>query len=455
MSTTVLLLLFAVLVLVVVVVMILFGIYHSKNLKPISSTPSATLNTTTSSILNTTKSSTLSATTAATTASSTTSNTTLSKTTLKTTSNIDTIKNKIDKTLDLIPKSGNDIFPWYSENGGWKFDDSSKWISGFFPAQILLTNLYNSNNSWSKDKLNQVVQTFFPKLESQKTNGTSHDIGFKIFLPYVLAYKITNDNKYKNVIETAAKTLSSRYNDKVGMIKSWDNSRYGNEFVVITDNLMNLELLLWAGKNLNNLEYTKQAISHLDKTMNDFPIDKDSGCMWHVVIYDVNTGQPKKKSGLPQGYSDTQSIWSRGMAWTIYGYTMAYRYTNLERYKIFAQKALDCYLQKMKELNVKDNIPPFDFKAPSDKLNIKDSSAAAIIAAALYEWDDGDKIQLADSIIKDLEKGYISSDNFPYILLHGYTDLEKNQIDNALIYGDYYYTEAKLKSMNVDIDKMR
>lgn len=134
---------------------------------------------------------------------------------------------------------------------------------------------------------------------------------------------------------------------------------------------------------------------------------------------------------------------------------MAYRYTNLERYKTFAQKALDCYLQKMKELNVKDNIPPFDFKAPTDKLSIKDSSAAAIIAAALYEWNDGDKKQLADSIIKDLENNYTSGDNYPYILLHGYTDLEKKQIDNALIYGDYYYTEAKLKSMNVGIDKMR
>lgn len=306
--STILLTIFVILVLLIIIGLILFGIFYSKKLKKDienkDNTTKVIENNTTKIIGggNTTKMS--------------GGNTTkiigggITKTSSDNES-INMIKTKIEKTLNTIPKSGNEIFPWYSENNRWKFDESSKWISGFFPAQVLFMNIHEPNSTWSKDKLNQVVQTFFPKLEDQKTNGTSHDIGFKIFLPYVLAYKITNDNNYKNIIETAAKTLSSRYNDKVGMIKSWDNSRYGDEFVVITDNLMNLELLLWAGKNLNNPLYTKQAISHLDKTMNDFPIDKDSGCMWHVVVYDVNTGQPKKKSGIPQGYSDTQSIWSR------------------------------------------------------------------------------------------------------------------------------------------------
>ncbi|MBP5506809.1 MAG: hypothetical protein J6Y23_03040 [Prevotella sp.] len=40
---------------------------------------------------------------------------------------------------------------------------------------------------------------------------------------------------------------------------------------------------------------------------------------------------------------------SRGQAWAIYGYTMAYRYTNDTRFLIFAQKVTDIYLKRLHE----------------------------------------------------------------------------------------------------------
>jgi hypothetical protein len=43
----------------------------------------------------------------------------------------------------------------------------------------------------------------------------------------------------------AAKSLSTRYNDKLGLIRSWDSYT----FPIIIDNMMNLELLMWSARN--------------------------------------------------------------------------------------------------------------------------------------------------------------------------------------------------------------
>ena len=55
----------------------------------------------------------------------------------------------------------------------------------------------------------------------------------------------------------------------MGLIKSWDKVKYG-EYPVITDNLMNLELLFWAARNGGSSKYNDIATSHLDLTERDF-----------------------------------------------------------------------------------------------------------------------------------------------------------------------------------------
>ena len=61
-------------------------------------------------------------------------------------------------------------------------------------------------------------------------------------------YRITGDPHYKEVLLQAARTLSGRFNPKVGCIKSWDWPKQW-PFPVIIDNMMNLELLLWAARH--------------------------------------------------------------------------------------------------------------------------------------------------------------------------------------------------------------
>jgi unsaturated chondroitin disaccharide hydrolase len=57
------------------------------------------------------------------------------------------------------------------------------------------------------------------------------------------------------MIETA-KSLSTRFNENVGCIKSWDWSKEW-KFPVIIDNMMNLELLFEASKLSGNDAFRK------------------------------------------------------------------------------------------------------------------------------------------------------------------------------------------------------
>ena len=95
---------------------------------------------------------------------------------------------------------------------------------------------------------------------------------------------------------------------------------------MIIDNMMNLEMLMWASKNSNDPKFAKIAQSHADVTMkHHFRPDYSS---YHVVSYDTISGQPEKKNTC-QGYAH-ESSWARGQGWALYGYTMMYRETGQE-----------------------------------------------------------------------------------------------------------------------------
>ena len=122
-------------------------------------------------------------------------------------------------------------------------------------------------------------------------------------------YRLTNDRHYKDVIIEAANTLSTRFNPKIGCIRSWDHHKDQWEFPVIIDNMMNLELLFWATKYSGDSLFYKIAVTHANTTMkNHFRPDYSS---YHVVVYDPQTGAVKQRK-TAQGAAD-ESAWARGL----------------------------------------------------------------------------------------------------------------------------------------------
>ncbi len=90
-------------------------------------------------------------------------------------------------------------------------------------------------------------------------------MGFKMYCSYGNGYRLTGNEKYKEILLQSAKTLITRFNPKVGCIRSWDHSKDNWEYPVIIDNMMNLELLFWATKSkwrFYILQYSSQPCKH-------------------------------------------------------------------------------------------------------------------------------------------------------------------------------------------------
>ena len=200
---------------------------------------------------------------------------------------------------------------------------ASDWTSGFFPGELWYMYEYTQDDFWKKQ-----AQAFTANIEDQKTNGGTHDMGFKMYCSFGNGYRLTNDANYKNILLESAATLITRYKPTIGCIRSWDHSRDKWQCPVIIDNMMNLELLYWAFKETGDSVYYNIANTHARTTMkNHF---RDNYSSYHVIDYDTITGDVLHKH-THQGYNH-ESAWSRGQAWGLYGYTMCYRETKLPEF---------------------------------------------------------------------------------------------------------------------------
>lgn len=323
------------------------------------------------------------------------------------------------------------------------------WCAGFFAGNLWQLYEYTGNEKW----LTQ-AKAFTTNMEGEKTDGSSHDVGFKVYCSVGNGYRLTHDEHYKEIIIEAAKTLSTRFNPTVGCIKSWDGHKNW-KFPVIIDNMMNLELLFEATKLSGDSSFYKIAVAHANTTMkNHFRADYSS---YHVIDYDPETGKVLHKQ-TAQGYAN-ESAWARGQAWGLYGYTMCYRETGNKAYLHQAEEIAKFIFNNPNM--PKDLVPYWDYNDPAIPNVPRDASAAAIMASALYELStystNGKQYKgTADKILKSLSNDYQApaGEDKGFLLLHstGHKPA-KSEIDIPIIYADYYYLEALLRQKHLNEGK--
>lgn len=325
---------------------------------------------------------------------------------------------------------------------------SKDWTSGFFPGELWFLYEYTQNNFWKKK-----AQQHTDILEKEKMNGSTHDMGFKVYCSFGNGYRLTQDEHYKEVLLQSARTLATRFKPAAGIIRSWDHSTAKWVCPVIIDNMMNLELLFWATKESKDSTFYRIAVNHARTTMkHHFRPDFSS---YHVIDYDTITGQVLKKN-THQGFAD-ESAWSRGQAWALYGYTMCYRETRLPEFLEQAQN-IEKYLFTHPNMP-EDLIPYWDFDAPGIPDEPRDVSAATVIASALYELslydpEKGERYRSnADKIIENLTKHYratLKKDN-GFLLLHSTgTKPTNTEVDVPIVYADYYFIEALMRKNKLE-----
>ncbi|MBN1302084.1 MAG: glycoside hydrolase family 88 protein [Melioribacteraceae bacterium] len=357
---------------------------------------------------------------------------------------INQVKEQLLEKYDIF----NSRYPDYTVNGKWNYRSKINWLSGFIGGE--LWNIYDvTGDEIFKLKALSVADALIDYSYIDYT----HDMGF-IFLPSVVkAYQITGEKKYKDAALNAVRMLAARFNKNGNYIRAW--GKLGSEDkagLMIIDTMMNLELLFWAAAEFGIPEFYEIAYKHAVICMNEHVRSDFSS--HHVVEFDPSTGNVIKKF-THQGYSD-ESVWARGQAWGIYGFSIAYKYTSDERFLNVAQKMAEYFIYHLPD----DLVPHWDLNL-SGESNPKDASAAVIAAsgmemlAGLSETREQFKLyksyftKISESIL-DGYMFYNSERNIEEgLLIHTVYNYHKDWgVDESFPCGDYYLTEVISKYYN-------
>lgn len=369
--------------------------------------------------------------------------------------NIAFARAQIGNEINAIEATGKFMNPvTLQSDSSIYYCDYTDWRSGFFPGSIWY--LYELSGDTT---LLPLAQKYTDAIEKAKKLTWHHDVGFMVNCSFGNGLRLTKNPGYKDVIIEAARSLSTRFRKKAGVIQSWDvtrgwQSERGWECPVIIDNMMNLELLFEAGKLSGDSTFHHIAVSHANRTLKEH--FRPDGSCYHVVDYSTQDGTVRHRQ-TAQGYAD-ESTWSRGQAWAIYGFTVCYRETGDKKYLEQALKTFQ--FMKSHPRMPEDLIPYWDMDAPNIPNEPRDASSASCIASALYEIctlaipDAANYKAYADSIMLSLASpDYRAAlgTNGNFLLMHSVGSIPHgSEIDVPLNYADYYFMEALKRKKEIE-----
>ncbi len=329
-------------------------------------------------------------------------------------------------------------FPEFTQGDRWHCVDDGGWVGGHWVG--LLWRAYEHTHDAA---LARGARAWAARLAPRQEDRTTHDLGFLFELSHVLGARITGDPSLKPAALVAAKTLSRRFDERGKLFPAW-NSQPGR---AIIDTMMNLNLLFWASQETGDPLYARQATDHARTALTC--LVRPDGSTAHLADFDPATGAFLRQ-GTHQGLSPT-SCWSRGQSWAVYGFANIYGVTGDDAFLSAARKLAEYALRRLPA----DHVPYWDYDSPLIPNDVRDSSAAAILAAGLFKLSttDPDANQSrrwrheAAVILESLWECYSSRGApEPSILLHGTRNKPGGSLDHGLIYGDYYFVEALVQA---------
>ncbi|BEI83675.1 hypothetical protein CcaverHIS002_0402790 [Cutaneotrichosporon cavernicola] len=262
------------------------------------------------------------------------------------------------------------------------------WTQGFFPGLLWLMlerrRLLPASvdSSYSEDDIAHLARRYQESFRHKANPAINHDQGFRFQLSFGRDMDLTKSDESAVLID-AADSLVDRYSDKIGCIRSWDKMvrvgepdvwRLDNQdehYLVIIDNMMNLDLMYLATELTGDPKYA--AIATRQAEMMQAAHVRPDGTTYHVVDF---TDGSAHKGYTCQGYED-ESCWSRGQAWGIYGFAQCALRTGRKDFLDTSRLLTDKFLDLLPE----SGVPWWDFDAP--KPCPYDSSAATIAAAGM------------------------------------------------------------------------
>lgn len=350
----------------------------------------------------------------------------------------------MDKNLDsaAVSNPGVAIYPRSINKEGALWTSNYKWwCSGFYPGSMWYVYEYTGD-----EKIKELALKYQAGLEPLRFRKDDHDIGFQLMCSYGNCLRLTEDQTCVPVLIDGANSLASRFDPEVGCTRSWSFGKWS--FPVIVDNMMNMELLLKAAELGGSDSLKNVALAHARTTMKNHFRD-DKSC-FHLVDYNPETGEVAGKQTV-QGLAD-DSAWARGQAWGLYGFTMVYRFCKEQDILDHAIAIAEYLLPRLPE----DGVPFWDYDSAEIPNDVRDASAAAIMASGLIElsqYVDAEKAErylaAAEKMIRTLASDeYLCAEGEDYGFLLKHSTGNKNtdsEVDVPLTYADYYFLEALIR----------
>ena len=353
------------------------------------------------------------------------------------------VAQKFRRTAVSAAQAG--ILPYKSADGRWitsPYDGNSWWTGGFWPG--LMWQLWRATgDGFFQDEALRAEAMLTAEFRSFRY--LNHDVGFMYLLSCGAHDKLLGDGQAAMDTLHAANLLMGRYSP-AGYIRAW-NEKEKMGYAII-DCMMNLSLLFRASRMTEDPRFAKVACLHADRTMHEFI--RENGSCAHIVEFDPQTGA-RVGEVAGQGYA-LGSSWSRGQAWGLYGFTLAYLNTKDARYLETAQRVARYFIANIRE----DGLTDSDFCQPKDEERI-DNMAGAIAACGLIELSRATGDASYQAAAERLMDGLIDhccdfSDRICGILTHctaSYHDDGAGRHAN-ITYGDYFFVEALAKLNGTD-----
>ncbi|TYA14726.1 glucuronyl hydrolase [Paenibacillus faecis] len=358
------------------------------------------------------------------------------------------IEQAVEQTKRNIERFG-DQFPHVSADGKhYVLNPNTDWTDGFWTGMLWLCYEYTGEKAF-RDAAVRTVDSFRQRLQVG-TNLDHHDIGFLYSLSSKAGWIVEKDVEARQLTLQAADALMKRWREKPRLIQAWGRENDPeNGGRIIIDCMMNLPLLYWAAEQTGDEKYREAAGIHAEKSRRFLVRGDDSS--YHTFYFDPATGEAVR-GGTHQGYRDG-STWTRGQAWGIYGFALAYRGLGRPEFLETSKRMAKYFIDRLPE----DHVVYWDFDVPQVPESKRDSSASAIAACGMLELaghlgqDDPLKADLMEAVtqsISSLAQNYtpdLDSDEEGLIRRGSYSVRTGLSPDDYTIWGDYYYLEALMR----------
>jgi unsaturated chondroitin disaccharide hydrolase len=363
---------------------------------------------------------------------------------------IDHAFNFAQKQVSGLIERDPGFYPLYTDGGKWRHEKPAwtHWCDGFLPGMMWIFHEETGDPEWRP-----LAEKYSQTLEHRKDDREVHDLGFIFFHgTYKRWYEATvragaPDQSLKDVVTHAGEVLALRFNEPAQCLRSFHGP--DSNFI---DIMMNVGIIFYAAIETKNAALYDLAQRHCVTTRRT--LVRGDGSTSHEGIFDLTTGEFLKQT-TQQGYRG-DSCWSRGLAWSLYGFGTCYQLTRQPIYLEVAQLNADWWLSHIAE----DGVAPWDFDAPLDGPLSRaqvDTSASAIAAVGLFNLAEYSQtaahrkayLDLALKTVDSLTSRYLGegSDGWEGILRGGVYHIHKDLgVNESVMWGEYFFVEALQKA---------